>query len=82
VHPFAWLTPNVCPPRTILALRAGPVLADTVKLIVVVPVPDEGTPVIHAGTSLLVQSQPDVVVRSNVLAPPAAVALWLVGFTE
>ena len=81
VHPFAWLTANVWPSITMLALRAGPVLAATVKLIVVVLVPLAGTPVIHAGAPLLVQLQPAVVVTSNELEPPAAVALWLVGLS-
>jgi hypothetical protein len=31
---------------------------------------------------LLVQVQPAVVFTSNVLEPPAASALWLVGFNE
>jgi hypothetical protein len=35
VHPLAWLTVNVCPSMTMLALRAGPVLAAALKLIVV-----------------------------------------------
>ena len=65
-----------------LALRSGPVLAATVKLIVVVPVPVPGTPVIHDGTPMLVQSQPAVVVMSNELDPPAAYALWLPGANE
>ena len=61
---------------TMSALRAAPSeLAATVKLIVCVPVPLAGTPVIHAGTPLLVQPQPAVVVTANELAPPAAVAL-------
>ena len=67
---------------TMLALRAGPVLAATVKLIVVVPVPLAGTPVIHAGTPLLVQPHAAVVLTSNALEPPDADALWLVGFSE
>ena len=57
-------------------------MAATVKLIVVVPVPLAGMPVIHDGTPLLVHAQPDVVVTSNALEPPPAVALWLVGFNE
>ena len=64
------------------AARAGSGLAATVKLIVVVPVPLAGTPVIHAGTPLLVQLQLAAVFTSTALAPPAAVALWLVGFNE
>ena len=65
------------------ALRAvPPELAATVKLIVFGPVPLAGTPVIHAGTPLLVQPQPVVVVTANELEPPAAAALWLVGFSE
>ena len=67
---------------TMSALRAPPVLAATVKLIVCGPVPLAGTPVIHAGTPLLVQLQLAVVVRSNELEPPAAGALWLVGASE
>ena len=68
---------------SMLALRAGPVLAATVKLIVVVPVPLPGTPVIHAGTPLLVQLQLATgVFTTNELGPPAAVALWLVGLSE
>ena len=82
VHPLAWLTAKVWPPMTMLALRAGSVLAATVKLMVVVPVPLPGTPVIHAGTPLLVQLQPAVVLTSNELEPPAADALWLVGLSE
>ena len=74
---------NVWPPMVMLALRgAGSGLAATVKLMVVVPVPLAGTPVIHAGTPLLVQLQPAVVLTSNELEPPAAAALWLVGFSE
>ena len=60
----------------------GSGLAATVKLIVVVPVPLAGTPVIHAGTPLVVQSQVAVVFTSNALDPPEADALWLVGFNE
>jgi hypothetical protein len=82
VHPLAWLTAKVWPSMTMLALRAGPVLASTVKLMLVVPVPLPGTPVIHAGAPLLVQLQPAVVLTSNELAPPAADALWLVGLSE
>jgi hypothetical protein len=67
---------------TMFALRAGPVFADTVKLMVVVPVPLPGTPVIHDGTPLLVQLQLDVVLTSNALVLPPADALWLVGFSE
>ena len=70
------MTANVWPPMTMLALReVGSELAATVKLIVVVPVPLAGTPVIHAGTPLLVQPQLAVVVTSNELEPPAAAAL-------
>lgn len=66
-----------------LAVRGvGSEFAATVKLIVVVPVPFAGTPVIHPGTPLLVHAHADVVVTSNELDPPAAVALWLVGFSE
>lgn len=60
----------------------GSGLAATVKLIVVVPVPLAGTPVIHDGTPLLVQPHADVVLRSKALDPPEADALWLVGFSE
>ena len=66
-----------------LAVRGvGSELAATVKLIVVVPVPLAGTPVIHAGTPLLVHAHAAVVVTANELDPPDAVALWLVGFNE
>ncbi len=66
-----------------LALRGvGSELAATVKLIVVVPVPLAGTPVIHAGTPLLVQPHAAAVFTANELDPPEAVALWLVGFSE
>ena len=59
-----------------LAVRGvGSVLATTVKLIVVVPVPLAGTPVIHAGTPLLVHAHAAVVVTANELDPPDAVAL-------
>lgn len=76
-------TENVWPPTVMLALRAaGSGLAATVKLIVVVPVPLAGTPLIHAGTPPVVQPQMDAVVTSNELAPPPAPALWLVGFSE
>ena len=79
----ACVTAKVWPPMVMLALReAGSGLAATVKLMVVVPVPLGGTPVIHAGTPLLVQAQLDAVLTANVLAPPAADALWLVGFNE
>ena len=82
MHPFVWLTEKVCPPMTMLALRAGPVLAATVKLIAVVPVPDAGTPEIQEGTPLLVQAHAAVVLTSNELDPPDADGLWLVGFNE
>ena len=67
-----------------LAVRGeGRVLAATVKLIVVVPVPLAGTPVIHAGTPLLVQPHAaGVVAMVNELDPLDAVAVWLVGFKE
>ena len=66
-----------------VALRAGPGLATTVKLIIVVPVPLAGTPVIHVGTALLVQPHAaGVVAMVNELDPPDAVAVWLVGFKE
>ena len=59
-----------------LAVRGvGRVLATTVKLIVVVPVPLAGTPVTHAGTALLVHAHAAVVVTANELDPPDAVAL-------
>ena len=64
------------------ALRVAPELAATVKLIVCGPVPLAGMPVIHAGTPLLVQPQLEGVVTSTELEPPAAAALWLVGFSE
>ena len=64
------------------AARLGSGLAATVKLIVVVPVPLAGTPVIHAGTPLLVQPHAAAVFTSNELDPPDADALWLVGFNE
>ncbi len=67
---------------TMLALRAGPELAATVKLIVCGPAPLAGTPVIHAGTPPLVQAQPAAVFSANELAPPDADALWLVGSNE
>ena len=60
----------------------GSELAATLKLIVVVPVPLAGTPVIHAGTPLLVQAHAAVVFTANALDPPDADALWLVGFSE
>ena len=48
----------------------------TVKLMVVVPVPLAGPHgVIHAGTPLLVQAHAAVVLISNELDPPDAVAL-------
>jgi len=67
---------------TMLALRAGPELAATVKAIVCGPAPLAGTPVIHAGTTPRVQAQPAAVFSANELAPPDADALWLVGFNE
>ena len=77
------MTVNVWPPMTMLALRGvGSGLAATVKLIVCGPVPFAGTPVIHAGTPLLVQAQPAAVFTANELEPPDADALWLVGFNE
>ena len=57
-------------------------MAATVKLIVVVPVPLAGMPVIHDGTPLLVQEHVAAVVTSNELEPPEADALWLVGVSE
>ena len=66
-----------------LALRdVGSVLGATVKLIVVVPVPLAGIPVIQGGAPLLVQPQAAVALTSNELDPPEADALWLVGFSE
>ncbi len=66
-----------------LALRElGSGLAATVKLIVVVPVPLAGTPVIQAGTPLAVQPHAAAVFTANELCPPDAEALWLVGFSE
>ena len=74
---------KVWPPMVMLALRElGSGLAATVKLIVVVPVPLAGTPVIHAGTPLLVQPHAAAVFTSNALDPPDAGALWPVGFNE
>ena len=59
-----------------LAVRElGSGLPATVKLIVVVPMPLAGTPVIHAGTPLLVQPHAAAVFTSNALDPPAAVAV-------
>jgi hypothetical protein len=52
------------------------------KLIVCGPVPFGGTPVIHAGTPLLVQPQPAAVFTANELAPPPAGGLWLAGASE
>ena len=53
---------------TMLALRgAVSGLAATVKLIVCGPAPLAGTPVIHAGTPLLVQSHPAAVLTANEL---------------
>jgi hypothetical protein len=66
-----------------LAVRGvGSELAANVKLIVVVPVPFAGTPVIHAGTPLLVHAHAAAVFTANELDPPDADALWLVGFNE
>jgi hypothetical protein len=79
----AWVIANVWPPMLMFALRwAGSGFGATVKLIVVVPVPLAGTPVIQEGTPLLVQVQPDVVLTSNALPPPEADALWLDGVSE
>jgi hypothetical protein len=72
LHPLGWLTANVRPPMRMFALRATPVLAATLKLIVCGPDPLAGTPVIHAGTPLLVQPQPAAVFTANELAPPPA----------
>ena len=44
-----------------LALRAGPVLAATVKLIVCGPVPLAGMPVTQVGTSLVFHVQTELV---------------------
>lgn len=62
---------------TMFALRAGPVFAATVKLMVVVPVPPTDIPVIQAGTLLLVvvHEHPAAVMTSNALEPPPAAAL-------
>jgi hypothetical protein len=77
------MTLNVWPPIVMLALRGvESEFAATVKLIVVVPVPFAGTPVIHAGTPLLVHAHAAVVATSNELDPPEAVALRLAGFNE
>ena len=77
------VTEKVCPPTTMFAVRvAGSGFEATEKLIVVVPVPLAGTPVIHAGTPLAVQLQTFGAVTSNALVPPAADALWLVGLSE
>ena len=66
-----------------VALRGvGSGLRATVKLIVVVPVPLAGTPVIQDGTPLLVQPHAAAVFTANELGPPDADALWLVGFSE
>ena len=66
-----------------LALRGdGLGFAAIVKLIVVVPVPVAGIPVIQEGTPLLVQPHAAAVLTSNELDPPDADALWLVGFSE
>ena len=79
----ACITENVWPPMTRLAVRgAAAELAATVKLIVAGPVPLAGIPVIHAGTPLVVQLHAAVVVMLNALEPPAAVELWLEGFSE
>jgi hypothetical protein len=79
----ACVTLNVCPPILMLALRGlGLLFVATMKLMVVVPVPVAGTPVIHGGTPLLLQVQPAAVFTANELAPPAAVALWLPGARE
>ena len=72
LHPLAWLTENIRPPMSMVALRATPVLAATLKLIVSAPDPLAGTPVIHAGTPVLVQVQPAAVFTANELAPPLA----------
>ena len=50
-------------------------MAATLKLIVVVPVPLDGMPVIHDGTPLLVHEHDALVVMSKALEPPPAVAL-------
>jgi hypothetical protein len=75
LHPLGWLTANVRPPMTIFALRAVPVFAATVKLIVCGPEPLPGTPEIHGGTPLLVHPHPAAVFTANELAPPPAAAL-------
>ena len=65
-----------------LALRATPVLAATVKLIVCGPAPLAGTPVTHAGAPLLVHPQPAAVLTLSELGPPPDGAEWLVGFSK
>ena len=79
----ACVTVNVWPPIVMFAVRdAESGFAATVKLTKAVPVALPGMPVIHEGTPLLVHAHADVVLTSNELVPPAAVALWLVGFSE
>ena len=51
----------------IVALRAAPVFAATLKLTTRDPVSLAGTPVIHEGTPLLVQAHPGAVVTAKML---------------
>jgi hypothetical protein len=56
VHPVDCMIENVCPPATMLPVRAGPVFAATVNATLPDPVPLGVTPVIHASPVLAVHA--------------------------
>jgi hypothetical protein len=64
-----------------LAVRAPDVFGAIVRVTVLVPVPLDGAAVIQAGVPETLQVHVAVVAIATSTVPPAAVALWLVGFS-
>ena len=81
-HPPDWLTVKLWPPMMMTTVRAGPGFDSTVNTIVCVPIPLGGTPVTHAGTSLVFHVQPDAVEIVTEPCPPAVANDWPAGAME
>jgi hypothetical protein len=67
------VTVKVCPPATIVPVRAAPELVATVNVTLPVPVPDEAPETtIHVSAALALHAQAAEVATVNVPEPPAA----------
>lgn len=72
VQPDAWLTVKVWPATVSVPVRAGPVLAPTVKFTGPLPVPEPLLSVIHGSLLVTFHPQPEPAVTAVLPVPPAA----------